>query len=62
MKDVISIVTYKMVAGIRYLFRMIVTAVADCISNRDIESNRNYYLRTSGISDNDFIIRIDKLK
>lgn len=51
-----------MVAGIRYLFRMIVTAVADCISNRDIESNRNYYLRTSGISDNDFIIRIDKLK
>jgi hypothetical protein len=51
-----------MVAGIRYLFRLILTAVADCISNSRIESNRNYYLRTSGLSDNDFIVKIDKLK
>ena len=51
-----------MVAGIRYLFRILATALNDCISNRGSESKRNYYLRTSGLSDNDFIIRIDKLK
>lgn len=51
-----------MVASIRYLFRILATAVADCISNRGSESNRNYYLRTSGLSDNDFIIKIDKLR
>ena len=51
-----------MVASIRHLFRIFLTAVADCISNHGSESNRNYYLRTSGISDNDFIIKIDKLK
>lgn len=51
-----------MVAGLRHLFRILVIAVTDCISNRGTESNRNYYLRTSGLSDNDFIIKIDKLK
>ena len=51
-----------MVAVMRHLFRMIITAVAECMSNRDMESKRNYYLRTSGLSDNDFIIKINKVK
>jgi hypothetical protein len=51
-----------MVGYMRHLFRILITAVADCISNNRMESNRNYYLRTSGLSDNDFIVKIDKLK
>lgn len=52
-----------MVTGIRYLFRLIINAVADCISNHEtVEVKRDYYLRTSAFSDNDLIIKIDKLK